>query len=91
MKLVLVAGFNPRVSKIGPKVRLFEGRYRICTENIVNSKLVLCTDNTILSVKDGSTIESMGGTYWLGVSEGTEEFINVFAEYVSGTVDTPKL
>ncbi len=83
MKLVLVAGLNPRVTKNGPNVRLGVGTYRIVSEGQINSQLSLTNNNTIFDVNNGDTIKSDGGTYSLSVKGGTEDYINVFAESIN--------
>jgi hypothetical protein len=84
MQLVLVAGFNPRVSKLGPKVRLYEGNWRICMEHHVDSELVLHTQcGKVVPLTHGLVIISDGTVVHLGIAKtGSESFINVFAEHV---------
>lgn len=85
MKLVLVAGLNPRVAKNGPKVRLYEGWWKVATEHHEDCELALCC-NTLppKRISDGDKFQSFGETFWLSVSKtGTEDFINVFAESVN--------
>lgn len=84
MKLVLVAGFSPSKNTVGPKVRLFAGRYRIATEHHKDSALVLRGGSVDISVEDGVEFVTKGGVFNLELHGGKEEFINVFAEYING-------
>jgi hypothetical protein len=84
MKLVLVAGFNPRVAKVGPRVQLYEGWWKIVSEGVVNSTLTLVHDGVIEPLLAENKFYSKGGSYHLSVTGGSEDFINVFAEVTDG-------
>lgn len=92
MQLVLVAGFKASAGKVGPKVRIFAGRWRFSVEHQKDSVLMLRTESEELPnlVEDKLEFISTGNDYVLSVkTPGTEPFINVFAEYINGS-DTPK-
>lgn len=84
MKLVLGAGINPRVSHVGPRIRLFAGKWRIVSEHQKDCKMVLVHDGIPREVVNGECIESEGSVYHISVLGGTEDFINVFAELLNG-------
>lgn len=91
MKLVLVAGLNPKLQQQGPTIRLYEGRWKLTTEHQKDSVLMLCSVSSPeippVLAKDGYEFNSFGESFALRVSEiGTEEFINVFAEVINGPV-----
>ena len=88
MQLVLAAGVNPRVNHVGPKVRIFEGDWKIVSEHQKDCKLVLVHDGVPLEVKNGDKFTSTGSLYHISVLGGTEEFINVFAELINGLEST---
>lgn len=85
-KLVLVAGMNPRANKEGPQVLLGEGKWRIATEYVKDSTLVLRSSlyEGTVEVKHGSVFMSeKGNSFSLKVGKpGNEDFITVFAEMV---------
>lgn len=85
MKLVLGAGINPRVSHVGPRIRLFAGRWRIVSEHQIDSKMVLVHDGIPREIKSGDCFDSEGSVYHISVIGGTEDYINVFAELENGT------
>lgn len=85
MKLVLGAGINPRVSHVGPRIRLFAGRWRIVSEHQKDCQLVLVHDGIPKNVSSGDCFESTGSVYHISVLGGSEDFINVFAELQNGT------
>lgn len=86
-KLVLVAGFNPRVSSEGPQVLLAAGKWKLCAENVKDSILVLRSSlyEGTVQVKDGTIFMSEeNNSFSLKIGKpGTEEYINVFAEMVN--------
>lgn len=87
MKLVLVAGYNPRAGQEGPQVLLGAGKWRIATEYVKDSILVLRSSlyEGTVEVSHGTVFMSeLGSSYSIGVSKpGTEDFITVFAEMVN--------
>ena len=92
MQLVLVAGFKASAGKAGPNVRLFEGKYKVVVEHLVDSVLVLHSSlyEATVEVRNDMIIPSEGEVFHLSVGRaGTEPFINVFAEYINGS-NSPK-
>jgi hypothetical protein len=92
MQLVLVAGFKASAGKVGPKVRLFEGTWRIVAEGLVDSELALRNDSTKEAnwIENGTKFASENEIFDISVLKaGTEPFINVFAEYINGS-NSPK-
>lgn len=86
MQLVLVAGFKASAGKIGPNVRLFEGKWRFCVEHLKDSILVLraAGGGDTIPVNDKSEFHTSDATTHIEVQHaGTEPFINIFAELVS--------
>lgn len=90
MKLVLVAGINPRASKFGPKVHIYAGDWRLTVENGVDSCFVLHSEGVELAIKHGETFQSKGQRFQLEIQGGTENYINVFAEYVKNDPKSTK-
>lgn len=88
MKLVLVAGMSPRVKKLGPIVRLFEGRYTLRVENYKDCKLVLhaIESGDAIPIEPDKDFYSVGENFQLEVLSGSEDYINVFAEVANGSV-----
>lgn len=87
MQLVLVAGFNTKVAKRGPTVRLFAGKFRIVTENLVDSEIGIRHSSGLTPICNGTHVlvaeEIADKEFYLEVTKtGTESFINVFAEYI---------
>ena len=83
MRLVLGAGLNPRVAKIGPTIRLFAGKYRLVVENHKDSEVVLHSKSGV--IKKDEEFSGDGKFYYEILKPGTEEYINIFAEQHSGS------
>lgn len=91
MKMVLVAGFNPRLQKNGPKVKLAAGWYRLCVENHIDSELVLHIGpfGRIVPIKCNGEFNVYDGEFVaLSLLNGTEDYLNVFAESINEPVPT---
>lgn len=91
MKMVLVAGFNPRLQKNGPKVMLAAGKYKLCVENHKDSELVLHIeldkDNRTYVIQPDEIFEIQSKqTVRLSLLNGTEDYINAFAESINEPV-----
>lgn len=87
MKLVLVAGMNSRVNGIGPKVRLAEGTYKLCVENHKDCEVVLHAGyGREFPCVHGGEFYSWGEIFNVDIRGGTEDYINVFAEFINGPV-----
>ena len=85
MKLVLVAGMNPRVSKQGPKVMLSEGWYRICVENRKDCEMILHAGSLpAIPIQDGHVFQSYGEKVSIALQNGSEDYVNIFAELTNG-------
>ena len=94
MQLVLVAGFKTGAGKAGPKVRLFEGDYRIVTEHLIDSELGIRHSSGLTPVCNDTHVRVSGEIsdkdfHLEVIKAGTEPFINVFAEYINGS-NSPK-
>lgn len=82
--LVLGAGINPRVSKVGPKVRLGAGKYRLVVENIKDTMIFLYNKDGMINGE--SLFDTKGELFWYQIEKvGTEEYLNIFAELISGS------
>ncbi len=86
MKLVLVAGLNPKLSKKGPNVLLDAGWWKLCVENRIDSELVLHIAPYGRVLTEGELGEGGKFNIYEGESvsvcilNGSEDYINVFAE-----------
>jgi len=90
MRVALLTGANPRVSRGGPEVRLLAGRWRIVTEGVKDSILDLhFDDGHVLPVPhpvvaNGVFARDDRFNVRLHFRErGTEDHISVFAEKVA--------
>lgn len=90
MKLVLLAGSQPRAQLVGPRVRLFAGRWKLCVGGLQDTEMcVTCpTEFTIaLTVKDGVEFVLTRGAevYATILRGGKESHLTLFAEHQNGS------
>lgn len=90
MKLVLGAGINPRVAKHGPRVHIYAGSWRFTVEHGVDSCFSLHSEGTETPIETGQIFHSKGQVFQLEIKNGTESYINVFAEYVKNDPKSTK-
>lgn len=79
-KLALLVGANPRVMKVGPKVRLYEGNWKIGFVGIVDT--LLSQQPTSNMIEDGQIIKGPCEVRLHLRRSGNESIISVFAELV---------
>lgn len=76
MSLALLAGANPRACGVTPKIRLYDGNWKIRHVGVVDSKL---------SLHDGEVVKGNCDIQVCFTARGTEEYISVYAEPIHGT------
>lgn len=87
MRLTLLCGANPLVSKRGPSVRLQAGRWKLHLEGVKGSTLVLEMESTSerMSVQHDAefVLETSEIVRVDWIERGRESFINILAERVA--------
>lgn len=79
-RLALLVGANPRVMKCGPKVRLYEGKWKLGFVGVVDT--LLSQQPVSNMVEDGQIIEGPCSIQLFLRRPGSETIISVFAELV---------
>lgn len=80
-KLALLVGAQPRVSSGGPKVRLYEGKWKLGFVGVVDSLLSLQPESNSI-VEDGVCVDGPCSVQLYFSKRGKEESISIFAELV---------
>lgn len=90
MRVALLTGANPRVSRGGPEVRLLAGQWRIVTEGIKDTTLTLHIENgpvLLVPHKDWETegllFDDRTNVRLAFKNRGSEDHISVFAEKIA--------
>jgi len=86
MRVALLTGANPRVSRGGPEVRLLAGQWRIISEGIKDSILRLHIDNDpvlLVPHEDIIVFTDRTNVRLKFESRGSEDHISVFAEKIA--------
>lgn len=89
MRLPLLAAARPRTAKCGPIVPLPSGRWHIVAERLKDTTLELLIDDipspTLIELLvDGHVVQGPCNVQVLFIIRGSEEYINVSAERLSG-------
>ena len=85
MKLALIVGAQPKSCKDLSIVRLPAGKWKLCTEGIVDSLFSFRTGDSHFKLADKITIENEAPTFvqFFMDHRGTESCISIFAELVT--------